>query len=297
MNADLDIRWQRRAEQFQKQLLQLERGEIAQQRRQLQALAQTRQASGRLSVLLALLALDGVAASSFHTWPRLQDVAGDLNRVSTNVGDLAPQVEAVRRQVTALTSDLGQMGSTMASLREDFSGVRSDLGSLRQIVDTLPDRRGAGRLWRQAQRCPYIAPQRDDHAQPLSGDSTHDALVTKEGVQVPGCALCGPSPARSHRHATEGLPRHSWSGQPRTAQMPCVAPWCRLPWQPETQRGEQPTPARSGPSGVPVSTASGEPRTEADPRLCATSGLAGSHSTPGKSSQTRFTHLHQDKML
>lgn len=144
MNADLDIRWRHQAEQLQKQLQQLEqqRDQIALQTRQLQALEQTRQTSGRLGVLLALLALSGVAALGFHTWPQLQDVAGDVTRVSAGVGQLGPQLQAVRGQVTSLASDMGQMGSAMASLRDDVSGVRSDLGSLRQTVDTLPEKRG-----------------------------------------------------------------------------------------------------------------------------------------------------------
>jgi prefoldin subunit 5 len=145
MNADLDSRWRRQAEQLQTQLQQLEqqRDQIARQARQLHALEQTRQTSGRLGVLLGLLALAGAAALGFHTWPRLQDVAADLNRMSTGVAQLAPQLQALGRQVTALTSDMGQMGSSAASLREDVSSVRSDLGSLRQAVNASSEGKGA----------------------------------------------------------------------------------------------------------------------------------------------------------
>ncbi len=148
MNADLDSSWWRQAEQLQKQFEQLEqqRDQIALQTLQLQALGQARQRSGRLRVLLTLLILAGMGALGFHTWPRVQDLAGDLNRVATGAGQLAPQLQAVREQVTSLTSltsDLGQMGSTVAALREDVSGVRSDVGSLRRTVDTLRDDKGA----------------------------------------------------------------------------------------------------------------------------------------------------------
>jgi outer membrane murein-binding lipoprotein Lpp len=143
-DADRDIRWQRQVEQLQDQLRQLEeqREQIALQARQLQVLAQTRQSSGRLGALLALLSVAGVAALGFHTWPRLQDVAGDVSRLNAGVSQLAPQLQAVRGEVSALTGDMHQMGGVLASLRQDVSGVRSDLGSLRPTVDTAPVKKG-----------------------------------------------------------------------------------------------------------------------------------------------------------
>ncbi|MGE5155527.1 MAG: hypothetical protein ACM3ST_16135 [Bdellovibrio bacteriovorus] len=139
-DAELDIHRRHPAEQLQAQLPQLEeqREQIASLARQLKALEQTRRTSARIGVLLSLLSLSAIAALGFHTWPRLQDVAGDLNRVSLGVSRLAPELQAVRGDVTALTSDLGQMGGAVDSLRKDVSDVRSGLGSLRQAVDTLP---------------------------------------------------------------------------------------------------------------------------------------------------------------
>ena len=144
LNADLDRRWRSQAEQLQEQSRQLEqqRDEIALQTRQLHTLEQRRKRSGRLGVLLALLAISGVGALGFHTWPQVQHLAGHLNRVSTGAGQATPELLAVRGQLTSLTSELGQMGSAMTSLRENVSGVRSDLGTLRQTVDTLPVRSG-----------------------------------------------------------------------------------------------------------------------------------------------------------
>ena len=144
MNADLDRRWRSQAEQLQEQSRQLEqqRDQITLQTRQLQALEQRRQRSGRLGILLALLVISGVGALGFHTWPQVQHLAGHLNRVSMGADQAAPELLAVRGQLTSLTSELGQMGSAMTSLQEDVSGVRSDLGALRQSVDTLPARSG-----------------------------------------------------------------------------------------------------------------------------------------------------------
>jgi len=145
MNTDLDTRWRLDVEKLEEQLRRMEqqRDEIMLQASELQTLQRESQASRRLGILVALLALTGVAALGFHTWPQLQYVAGDLNRVSTGVGQLAPQLQAVRGQVTSLTSDMRQMDGSMASLREDVSGVRSDLGSLRRTVDPLPESKGA----------------------------------------------------------------------------------------------------------------------------------------------------------
>jgi hypothetical protein len=123
-NADLDMRLRHQAEQ-------------------LRALEQNRRTSRRRGVLLSLLALACVAALGFHTWPQIQDLAGDVNRAYTSLGQIAPQLQSVRGRVTSLTSDLGQMGSAMASLREDVSDVRSDLGSLRQATITVPEGNGA----------------------------------------------------------------------------------------------------------------------------------------------------------
>jgi len=144
-NAGLDSRWRRQSGEFQEKLHQLEqqRDELAQQTHRLQVLEQRRQSAGRLGVLLALLSLSAVAALGFHTWPRLQEVAGDVSRVSTGVGELAPQVRTVRGELTSLNADVGEMGSAVATLREDVSGVRSDLGSLRRTVDTFPESKGA----------------------------------------------------------------------------------------------------------------------------------------------------------
>jgi chromosome segregation ATPase len=140
INADLELRWKRQAEQMQQ--LEQARDEIALQTRQLQALQQSRQSSGRLGVLLALLALSGIAALGYHTWPQLQEVAGEARHVNTSVTQLAPQLQAVHEQVTSLVSDLGRMGSAMTSLREDVSGVHTDLGALHQTVDNLAQVKG-----------------------------------------------------------------------------------------------------------------------------------------------------------
>jgi hypothetical protein len=136
MNAELDSHWQARADRQQEQLRQIERecDEIAAQAARLQALAQSRRRPGRLGVLLSLLAVVGVAALGFHTWPRVQEVAGELNRVSTGVAELAPKLHSVRGELSALSSEMGQMGTAVASLREDVSGARTELGSLRQVA-------------------------------------------------------------------------------------------------------------------------------------------------------------------
>jgi prefoldin subunit 5 len=148
MNADLDTRWRRQAEQLQGQLqlLEQQRDQIALQARQLQALEQTRRTSARLGVLLALLAITATAALGFHTWPRLQEVAGDVNRVSTGVAQLSPQLQTVRGQLTTLNSEMDQMGGAMTSLQQDVSSARSDLGSLRQVVDSMPKKGGTVRV-------------------------------------------------------------------------------------------------------------------------------------------------------
>jgi len=140
INADLEIRWKRQAEQLQQ--LEQARNEITLQTRQLQALQQSRQSSGRLGILLALLALSGIAALGFHTWPQLQEVAGEARHVNASVTQLAPQLQAVHGQVSSLVSDLGHMDSAVASLKKDVSGVHSDLGTLHQTVDNLAQIKG-----------------------------------------------------------------------------------------------------------------------------------------------------------
>lgn len=140
LGAELESRWRHQVEQMQGQELQLQqqRDQIAAQAKQLHTIAETRRTAGRLGVLLSLLTLATIAALGFHTWPRLQDVAGDVNRVGMGVGELAPQLDTVRGNFATLASDLERMGGTVASLRQDVSGVRSDLGSLRQAVANLP---------------------------------------------------------------------------------------------------------------------------------------------------------------
>lgn len=142
-NGELDSRWRVQAEQMQEQLALMEqqRDQIALQITQFQSLSQARRTSGRLGVLLALLALSGVGALGFHTWPRLQEVRGDLSRMSAGMDRLAPQIQTVSGQLTAL--------------RTDVSGVRTDLGSLRAVVDTQP--RGKGTVQANTDGTPSAA--------------------------------------------------------------------------------------------------------------------------------------------
>jgi prefoldin subunit 5 len=140
-NADLDKRWRDQAEQMRQ--LEEQRNQVALQTSRLQAMDQKRQRSGRLGVLLSLLALSAIAALGYHTWPRLEYMAGDLNRMTTGVAQISPQLQAVRGEVTSLSSNVGQMGSDMASLRQDVSGMSSDLVSLRKALDTSPVNKGA----------------------------------------------------------------------------------------------------------------------------------------------------------
>jgi TolA-binding protein len=131
MSGEIDIRWRVQAEQMQEQLglLKQQREQVALQIAQLHSLSQARRTSGRLGVLLALLALSVVGALGFHTWPRIQEVQGDLSRVSAGVARLVPQIQTVSGELTAL--------------RTDVSGVRTDLGSLRETRDPGPVGKGA----------------------------------------------------------------------------------------------------------------------------------------------------------
>ena len=153
MNAELDARLRRQAEQLQQ--LEQQRDQIALQTRQFQARGGGRQKSGRLGVLLALLALTGVAAVGFHTWPQLQYVAGDLKRVNSDVVQLEPRLESVSGKVSSLTSDMEQMDSTVASLRVDVSGVRSDLRALGPVATNLPERKDSVRTGTAGKRRAY----------------------------------------------------------------------------------------------------------------------------------------------
>lgn len=127
MNAEQDARLLRLEEQVRRQLtLQQE-----------QITRQTRPPAAR-GPLLAMLVLVGVAALGYHLWPRLQILAGGLNRVSADVNRIAPELQAVREQVASLGSGMGQMAGTMTSVKDDVSNVRSDLSSLRRTVDSLP---------------------------------------------------------------------------------------------------------------------------------------------------------------
>jgi len=137
MNADLEDRLRCQAEQLRQ--MEQHGEQIASQERQLQALVQARRASSRLGFLLGLLVISGVGAVGFHAWPRIQDAAGDWNRVTHGVAELAPQLQAVRGQVSSLTSDMGQMGSAVATLRKDVSDMRSDRGSVRRAADTVSE--------------------------------------------------------------------------------------------------------------------------------------------------------------
>lgn len=141
LGADLDLYWQRQLDQLQEQSRQLEqqRAEIAQQTRQLQDLKQTQRSSRRLGVLLSLLALTGMAAAGFHTWPRLQDLASDWNRVSAGLVQLAPRLEVVHGQVASLASDMEQIGGDMTTLRKDVSENRSDAGSSSRVANAVPE--------------------------------------------------------------------------------------------------------------------------------------------------------------
>jgi septal ring factor EnvC (AmiA/AmiB activator) len=140
-HADLELRWKRQAEQLEQ--LERQREDMALDTHRPEAPGQSRRQSGRLGFLLALLALTAIAASGYHSWPRLQEVAGEVSRVHRSLHQLAPQLETAREQVTSLTTDIGQMGGAVASLREDVSAVRSDLGALRQTADSLPQGTGA----------------------------------------------------------------------------------------------------------------------------------------------------------
>lgn len=139
-HADLELRWKRQAEQLEQ--LERQREELAPGTPRPEAPGQTPRTSGRLGFLLGLLALTAIAASGYHSWPRLQEVAVEVSRVHRSLHQIAPRLETAHEQVTSLTTDIGQMGGAVASLREDVSAVRSDLGALRQTVDTLPQGKG-----------------------------------------------------------------------------------------------------------------------------------------------------------
>ena len=124
MKDDLDASWRRQTEALQRQLQELERqrDEMGLQAGRLQASGQTPRTSGRVGVLLALLALTAVAALGFESWSRLEYMAHDLSRVG---------------------NDFAQTNSAVGSLREDVSGMRSDLGSMREAVERLPKEKTA----------------------------------------------------------------------------------------------------------------------------------------------------------
>ena len=145
MKDDLDASWRRQTEALQRQLQDLERqrDEMGLQAGRLQASGQTPRTSGRVGVLLALLALTAVAALGFESWSRLEYMAHDLSRVGNDFSRLAPQVQAVRGEVVSLTSGMAQTNSAVGSLREDASGMRSDLGSTREAVERLPKEKTA----------------------------------------------------------------------------------------------------------------------------------------------------------
>jgi len=148
MNAELGRQWQRQAEALQTQMQELERQreQIARQARQLQTLEQGRHASRRVGVLLTLLILSGSALVASHTWPRLQEVVVELDRLGMAVTQIAPQLQGVRGDVASIASrmgQIGQMGSAVAALRDEVSAVHSDLGAVRQAMDARPDHRSA----------------------------------------------------------------------------------------------------------------------------------------------------------
>ena len=127
---------------------------------QLQASGQTPRASGRVGVLLALLALTAVAALGFESWSRLEYMAHDLSRVGNDFSRLAPQVQAVRGEVVSLTSGMAQTNSAVGSLREDVSGMRSDLGSIREAVERFPKEKTAVQTAASDKRgTPYHVPR------------------------------------------------------------------------------------------------------------------------------------------
>ena len=139
MKDDLDASWRRQTEALQRQLQELERqrDEMGLQAGRLQASGQTPRTSGRVGVLLALLALTAVAALGFESWSRLEYMAHDLSRVGNDFSRLAPQVQAVRGEVVSLTSGMAQTNSAVVS------GMRSDLGSMREAVERLPKEKTA----------------------------------------------------------------------------------------------------------------------------------------------------------
>jgi TolA-binding protein len=100
ISAELEVLGTTQAEQLRQ--LGQQRDQIALQIRQLEARGQTPRTSGRLGILLTLLALVGAAAFGFHNWPRLQTLAGDLADVSRDLVQLAPDLRGVRGEVGSL---------------------------------------------------------------------------------------------------------------------------------------------------------------------------------------------------
>lgn len=141
LGADLDLHWERQLDQLQEQSRQLtqQRAAITQQSHQLQTLKKHQQSARRAAVLLSLLALTSVTAAGFHAWPRLQDLAGEWDRMSTGFVQLAPKLEAVHGQVDSLSSNMDQIGDNMMGIRKDVSEIRSQAASSTRVAANVPE--------------------------------------------------------------------------------------------------------------------------------------------------------------
>lgn len=153
-DADRDARWHEQTQRLQDHLrgLEAQRAQFAHELRQLQDSARTGKGAGRIGLLLALMAVAGVAALGHYTWPRLQGLAGDLDRLSQGVTALGPNLKAVGGELSALTADLQGMGDSLASLRTEVATARSDLGSLRHALDNSPRVKGPAQVETRARQ-------------------------------------------------------------------------------------------------------------------------------------------------
>lgn len=141
ISTELDNRWRRQTDQMRQQVRMLEeqREQIIRQTGRLESLEQMRRTSGRVGFLLVLLSLVSVSALTYHTWPRIQGVAGDWERLSAGAARLAPDIDAMRADLSGLRSGVGEMGGSIGSLQADVAGVRADLATLRERVAAVPE--------------------------------------------------------------------------------------------------------------------------------------------------------------
>lgn len=140
LNLELAERFRRQDERMEAQnrLLAQQREQIARQTRRLESLESVRGNSGRLGMLLMVLSLVSVGALVYHTWPQVQGLADDWNRISAGAERLAPELQALRGQLYGMGEEVAGMGVTVGSLRSDLSGVQSELGTLRERVAATP---------------------------------------------------------------------------------------------------------------------------------------------------------------